>query len=117
MSKIKVLMVLGSTNMGGAQMFILNFLRNLNLKDYQIDFAVNFKEKGGGIGDEIGKMGCRVYYLPYFKVYNYLGYVKAWKNSVQVAYSVAAVIYRKNCSFSLHWFWNAGTVRDKLGLI
>lgn len=72
-------MVLGSTGMGGAQMFVLNLLRNLDLNRFQVDFAVNFKEKNGGIGDEVQKLGCNIYYLPYFKVYNYLEVVNAWR--------------------------------------
>ena len=83
MEKTKILMVLGSTDMGGAQMFVLNLLRNLDLNRFQVDFAVNFKEKGGGIGDEVLKLGCNIYYLPYFKVYNYLVVVKAWRHFLQ----------------------------------
>ncbi len=79
MEKIKILMVLGSTSMGGAQMFILNLLRNLNMKKFKVDFAVNFKEQGGGIETEIRQMGCEVYYLPYFKVYNYFQVIKEWR--------------------------------------
>lgn len=83
MKKIRVLMVMGSTNMGGAQMFILNLLRNMDLTQYQIDFAVNFEERDGGIGQELIDLGCRIFKLPYFKVYNYIPFVKAWKNFLQ----------------------------------
>jgi glycosyltransferase involved in cell wall biosynthesis len=80
MDKIKILMVLGSTNMGGAQIFILNLLKNIDLDVFQVDFAVNFKEVGGGIESEVRGMGCNIYYLPYFKVYNYFRFTKAWSN-------------------------------------
>lgn len=80
MDKIKVLMVLGSTNMGGAQMFILNMLRNLDLTRFQVDFAVNFEEREGGIGDELRSLGCNIYMLPYFKVYNYRHFVNEWEH-------------------------------------
>lgn len=79
MEKIKILMVIGSTNMGGAQIFLLNLLRNMNLDRYQVDFAVNFKEVEGGIGQELRDMGCNIYSLPYFKVYNYYSFKKKWK--------------------------------------
>lgn len=83
MKKIKVLMVLGSTNMGGAQMFILNLLRNMDLTHYQVDFVVNFDERDGGIGKEVVELGCNIYKLPYFKVYNYISFVKAWEKFLQ----------------------------------
>lgn len=75
---------MGSTSMGGAQMFVLNLLKNLNLSRYKIDFAVNFEERKGGIGDELKDLGCNIYYLPYFKVYNYLSFVKAWRRFLQL---------------------------------
>lgn len=79
MKKTRILMVIGSTNMGGAQIFILNLLKNMDLERYQIDFAINFKEVEGGIGQELRNMGCNIYTLPYFKVYNYSTFKKCWK--------------------------------------
>lgn len=72
-------MVLGNLRMGGAQAFILNLLQNMDMHRYQVDFAVNFEGEGGGIGDQIRSMGCNIYFLPYFKVYNYIKFVKVWK--------------------------------------
>ena len=72
-------MVLGSTEMGGAQMFILNLLNNIDLNHFQFDLAVNFEEQKNGLGDEFKQKGCNIYYLPYFKVYNYLSYVNKWR--------------------------------------
>lgn len=77
-------MVIGSTNMGGAQIFILNLLRNMDFERYQVDFAVNFKEVEGGIGQELRDMGCNIYSLPYFKVYNYFTFKKMWKDFLSV---------------------------------
>ena len=79
MEKIKILMVLGSTNMGGANMFVLNQIRNMDLERFQVDFVVNFPERAGGIGQELNDYGCNIYMLPYFKVYNYFSFTKAWK--------------------------------------
>ena len=72
-------MVLGNTEMGGAQMFILNLMRNLDRERFQVDLAVNAEAKDGGIGDELRELGCRIYLLPYFKVYNYISFVRRWK--------------------------------------
>lgn len=78
MKKKRILMVLATTDIGGAEMYVLNLLRNMDLSKYQVDFAVSFKEKKAGISNDLKRLGCEIYYLPYFKVYNYFQYVKAW---------------------------------------
>lgn len=78
MEKIKILMVVGNTRMGGAQAFILNVLHNIDRERFQIDLAINFYAEHDGIEDECRALGCHIYILPYFKVYNYLSYVSAW---------------------------------------
>lgn len=70
-------MVLGNTGMEGAQAFVLNLIKNLDLNRFQVDLAVNI-EKPNGIGEAVRSLGCHIYILPYFKVYNYPSYVKAW---------------------------------------
>lgn len=75
--KIKILMVLGNTGMGGTQAFVLNLIKNLDLNRFQVDLAVD-TEKPNGIGEEVRSLGCHIYRLPYFKVYNYPSYVRAW---------------------------------------
>ena len=79
MHKAKILMVLVSTNVGGAEMFVLNLLRNMNRTHFQVDIVVSLKEKSNGISSELKALGCHIYTLPYFKVYNYIQYQKAWK--------------------------------------
>ena len=76
--KIKILMVVANTRMGGAQAFILNVLRNIDLTRFHIDFAINFYAECNGIEDECRKYGCEFYILPYFKIYNYINYIGAW---------------------------------------
>lgn len=71
-------MVVANTRMGGAQAFILNVLRNIDHERFRIDFAINFYAEHDGVEDECRKYGCEFYLLPYFKVYNYLPYHKAW---------------------------------------
>lgn len=77
--KIKILMVLGNTRMGGVQAFILNVLQNIDRSRFKIDLAVNFEGEGGGVSKQFRSLGCDIYFLPYFKVYNYFSFVNAWK--------------------------------------
>lgn len=80
MDKIKVLMVLGNTKMGGTQAFILNLLKNIDLNRFQVDLAINSEEKVGGIGDDVKQMGCQIFFWPYYKIYNKHRFVKFWHN-------------------------------------
>lgn len=77
--KKRVLMVFGGTELGGTQAFILNLLRGLDLKRFQVDIAVSRVDKGDGIAEELRNMGCQIYTLPYFKVYNYRTFVRCWR--------------------------------------
>ena len=79
MEKIKILMVMGSTGMAGTQMFVLNLVENMDLTRFQVDFAVDRGDDGTGIGKRLKELGCDIYNLPYFKVYNYFGFVRAWE--------------------------------------
>lgn len=73
-------MVLGTTEMGGAQMFILNLLRQIDRDRFQIDMVVNREVKNSGVAGEWRAMGCNIFFLPYFKVYNYSSFVRKWKS-------------------------------------
>lgn len=81
--QIKILMVLGNTRRGGTQAFIMNVLRNIDRERFQIDFAIN-NEVVGGWGDEMRSLGCNIYILPVFKVYNWLSFTKAWDEFLSV---------------------------------
>lgn len=72
-------MVLGNTRMGGVQAFILNLLQNIDRSRYKIDLAINFEGEGGGVSEQFRSLGCDIFFLPYFKVYNYFYYVYKWK--------------------------------------
>lgn len=80
MLKVKVLMVLASTNMGGAEMFVLNLLRNIDFKRFHVDVAVCFEETVHGVGEEIRSLGCNIYHLPYLMVYNLSKYKREWRS-------------------------------------
>lgn len=77
MGKIKILMVLGNTRRGGTQAFIMNVLRNVDRKQFQIDFAIN-NDFEGGWGPDIRAMGSCIYTMPVFKVYNWIPFKAAW---------------------------------------
>ncbi len=72
-------MVLASTNIGGAEMFVLNLIKNIDMNRFQVDVVVNFEETSNGIRKELESLGCKIFFLPYFKAYNYFGFVYAWK--------------------------------------
>lgn len=79
MGKIKVLMVLGNTRRGGTQAFIMNVLRNIDFNKFQVDFAIN-NDFEGGWGPEMRALGCNIYIMPVFKVYNLFGFKRAWND-------------------------------------
>lgn len=59
---IRVLQVIGSMNMGGAENFIMNLYRNIDKEKIQFDFI---SHKPGIFDDEIRKLGGKIYYLDY----------------------------------------------------
>lgn len=73
---MRVLQVLGKTNLGGAESRIMDLYRHMDREQIQFDFLIHYKEKGY-FDDEIKKLGGRIYYLPSFRVYNYFTYKKA----------------------------------------
>lgn len=77
--KIRILMVMANTRMGGVQAFILNVLHNIDIEYYQIDFAINYYAECNGIEDECRKYGCNFFLIPSFKVFNYFQYKKSWE--------------------------------------
>lgn len=73
---IRVLQVLGKTNLGGAESRIMDLYRHMDREQVQFDFLVHYREKGY-FDDEIKELGGEIYYLPSFRVYNYFSYKKA----------------------------------------
>lgn len=78
MSKIRILMVLGNTGRGGSQSYVINILRNIDRRIFDIDFAV-YEDKPNGYGDEIRKNNCQIHIIPKFNGINYLSCIKIWK--------------------------------------
>lgn len=75
--QIRILHVLGSLNMGGAETMIMNIYRNIDRKKIQFDFVVHGNEIGT-YEAEIKKMGGKIYRMPRYKVFNHFLYKKAW---------------------------------------
>lgn len=76
---IRVLQVLGTTNLGGAESRIMDLYRHMDREQIQFDFLVHSGKKGF-FDDEIKRLGGRIYYLPSFRVYNYFTYKKACRS-------------------------------------
>lgn len=75
---IRVLNVLGTTNLGGAESRVMELYRALDRDRVQFDFMVH-TDKEGQYSEEIRSLGGRIYSVPRFQVFNIMAYKKAWK--------------------------------------
>ncbi len=75
---IRVLHVLGTTSLGGAESRIMDLYRHIDRDKIQFDFLIH-TQKEGFFDKEIRQLGGNIYYLPSFRVYNYFSYKKACK--------------------------------------
>lgn len=73
---IRVLHVLGTTNLGGAESRIMELYRCIDRSKVQFDFLVHTREEGH-YSKEIRELGGHIYSLPRFKVINLAEYKKA----------------------------------------
>ena len=73
---IRVLHVLGSTNLGGAESRIMELYRCIDRSQIQFDFLVH-TQQDGYYSEEIRSLGGRIYSLPKFKLVNWLDYKDA----------------------------------------
>ena len=71
MNKIKILHIIRTMNMGGAQVLIMNILRNIDKEKFQFDFLLN---EEGIFDDEIRKLGGEIFYTPYLTEIGQLKY-------------------------------------------
>lgn len=62
MNMKRVLNIIRTMDMGGAQVMIMNIYRNIDRTKIQFDFLVNEK---GFFDEEILKMGGKIFYMPY----------------------------------------------------
>lgn len=75
---VRVLHVLGNTNLGGAESRIMDLYRHTDRNRVQFDFLVHSNEKGF-YEKEIRELGGRVFRVPRFRIYNYFSYRRALK--------------------------------------
>lgn len=75
---VRVLHVLGSTNLGGAESRIMDLYRHIDRSRVQFDFLVHTGKKGY-FDEEITMMGGHIYRVPRFRIYNYFSYVHELK--------------------------------------
>ena len=76
---IRVLQVLGTTGLGGAESRVMDLYRNIDRERVQFDFAVHTSKKGY-FDEEIEALGGHIYRLPRFQVYNWIPYRTAWRS-------------------------------------
>ena len=76
---IRVLQVLGGTNLGGAESRVMDSYRHMDRDKIQFDFCVHTEERGF-FDEEIERLGGHVYRVPRFRVLNWVSYRKAWKD-------------------------------------
>lgn len=74
----RVLNVLGTTNLGGAESRVMELYRAMDRDRIQFDFLVH-TDKEGQYSEEIRRLGGRIYSVPRFRVINVLSYRKALK--------------------------------------
>lgn len=76
---VRVLQVLGTTGLGGAESRVMDLYRHIDKEQIQFDFLVT-KGTKKYYENEIESLGGHIYYLPPFRIYNYLQYRKACKD-------------------------------------
>lgn len=73
---IRILQVLGSMDLGGAETMIMNYYRNIDNSKIQFDFLLHRKEKGA-YDDEILKLGGKIFYVPSINPLHFYKYIKS----------------------------------------
>ena len=97
----RILHVIGSMNMGGAENFIMNLYRNIDRNKYQFDFISHDE---GIFDNEIKKLGGRIYYLKYINKIGPLKYKKQLSD-----------FFKKHCEYEImhtHVDQTSGIVLD-----
>jgi glycosyltransferase involved in cell wall biosynthesis len=76
-NKLKVLQVIGSLNIGGAENIAMNFARFLDKDQFQVDFLV-FGDVKGAYENEAIQLGCKVIHIdpPSSSYFNYMRNIK-----------------------------------------
>ena len=75
---IRVLHMLGSLDIGGSQIMLLNLYRNIDRKRVQFDVVLDHPENSK-LANEFKKLGSHIFVLPKFKGWNFREIRKSWK--------------------------------------
>lgn len=82
---VRILHVLGTLNMGGAESRVMDLYRHIDRTKVQFDFAIHDRHEAGKkrekdyYEEEALRMGASVFVLPRFTGKNLLSYRKAWE--------------------------------------
>lgn len=87
---IRVLHVLGTTNLGGAESRIMELYRAMDKNVVQFDFLVH-TDKEGQYDAEIKALGGQIYHVPRFRMINIAAYKRALKAFFRAHNGYAAV--------------------------
>lgn len=87
---IRILHVLGNTQLGGAESRIMDLYRHLDRSRVQFDFLVHTQQEGH-FDAEINKLGGRIYRVPRFRIYNIFSYRKALREFFREHHDFMAV--------------------------
>lgn len=87
---IRILHVLGNTNLGGAESRTMDLYRHIDRERVQFDFLVH-TEQEGHFDKEILELGGHVYRVPRFRMYNFFFYRKAVKDFFREHHEFGAV--------------------------
>lgn len=87
---IRVLHVLGTTNLGGAESRVMELYRAMDRGRVQFDFLVH-TDKEGHYSKEIQDLGGRIYSVPRFRGINYAAYKNALKSFFAAHHGYAAI--------------------------
>lgn len=75
--QLRILHVIGSLNIGGSQMMIMNLYRNIDKNKIQFDFIVDHPNELH-FAEEIRQLGGKIYFMPTFKGTNINEVKKSW---------------------------------------
>lgn len=87
---IRVLHVLGTTNLGGAESRVMELYRHMDRKKVQFDFLVHTKQEGH-YSAEIRALGGSIYSVPRFNGRNYAAYRRALVRFFEKHHGYAAI--------------------------
>lgn len=87
---IRILHVLGTTQLGGAESRIMDLYCHLDRERVQFDFLVHM-EGEGFFDKEIQELGGRIFRVPRFRFYNYFSYKNAMKDFFRENHEFRAV--------------------------